>query len=45
VRLEMTIGSTQRYTPRQCVRDFGDALGCGNRENLEIHLEAVIEST
>jgi len=43
VRLKMMIEWTQRYTPRPWSRDFGDALGGGNRAYLEIHLEAVME--
>jgi hypothetical protein len=46
LRLEMAIEWTWRWTWRRWSREFGDALGGGDRVNfLEMHLEAVIEWT
>jgi len=42
VHLKMTIDYTQRYPPRPWSSEFADAVGGGDREYLEIHLEAMI---
>jgi len=43
VRLKTTMEWTQRYTPRPWLSEFGDVLGCQDRVNTKMHLEAEID--